>query len=748
MQLTRWKPDSEAHWILRLLKAEQLSDDRKCDEISKILGAAAPKNELLGAERLMHLAYCNKDGQSKELLESALEIATRHNAKNLGGRILMRLAMMNFREKQFTKAEEKLKLALSHATEEQDEKLMAACLLNLALTMKSTNRLYEALQYGEEARNRFVKLKHRQGFAVATQNLGAYSIQLGDIDRAKALLEEAQTKMGTSSNGLLTDLGNAAEESGDFRTALDYYKKSLAIARNDGEKGRSLSNIALAYVDLGSYQEAERVNEQARQIFLDTKNDSMLAHTKLNHARIAQAGGSHRSAEQDYSEVFRASDTANLQEEAAYRLVSLYAQLKQPQKADVTFRAANELVEQRRQSMNSDEFRLIYFSKLKPLFHDYVQFLASQKRTAEALSAADGGRARALGDSLGASVSISPVEIARRSGRTILYYSLGKQKSFLWVIRPSGITIRELTGEKEIGALVDVYNDFIRAQRKPESYAAERGKLFQEVLEPARALIGPHDKLLIIPDGPLHSINFETLPSFGEKLYLIEDHEIELAPSLRLLKDSGPSHTGANSLLAIGAPDHFPRGFADLPGAKREMAQLRQSFPPDSSTFLEGPTAGRKQLLAIALEKYSHLHFAIHAEAIASSPLDSSLILRDDLAGFRVTAREIATKKLIAELVTLSACRGAGAKAISGEGLVGLSRAFLQAGAKRVVAGLWNVSDRDSPILFEKMYAGIAEGKAPGEALQAAKLNMIHSQEYYAKPYYWGPWLMHISTVR
>ena len=752
LQSPQWKPGSNEHWIVKLLKSEQLSEEGKCQPIYSLLTPPQPENELLNAERQMHLAYCDRNKKeqaekSRGLLDAALAVAAKHNSENLMGRILMRLAVMDTSGEKLEEARRKLVLALSHAKASRDEKLIASCLLNLALVTQKENRLDEAFRYGEEARNRFAQMKHRLGFATATQNLGSYSIRLGDIERARTLLEEAQTKMGSSNHGLLSELGNAAEESGDFNVALHYYNKSLAVARDETEKGKSLSNIALAYIGLGLHDEAREANEQARQIFVNAKNDQLLLYTRLNQARLAQARG-FNTAERDYRDVFRSSDNINLQEEAAYRLVSLFAQKNQLQKAETAFRDANEFVEQQRQSLNSDDFRLVYFSKLKPLFHEYVQYLASQNLTVQALSAADGGRARALGDSLGENASLSPIAISKKSGRTILYYSLGKRKSFLWVIRPSGIEMRELAGEKEIGALVDAYKDFVHAQRKPEKTSGNRAKLFQLVLEPARSLIGPHDKLLIIPDGPLHSINFETLPSFGEKLYLIEDHEIELACSLRLLKDSTPGPAASNSLFAIGAPDRFPKGFADLPGAKREMEQLRQFFPPDRSIFLEGSAAGRKQLMGAALEKYSHLHFAIHAEAFASSPLDSSLILRDDPAGFRVTAREIAGKKLVAELVTLSACRGAGAKAISGEGLVGLSRAFLQAGAKRVVAGLWNVSDKESPILFQKMYMGMKNGKTPNEALHAAKLHMIHSQEYYAKPYYWGPWQMFVSTLR
>ena len=195
LQAPRWQPGSNEHWVLKLLKAEQLSEDRKCDVIGSILNPGIPQDELLNAERRMHLAYCNRDqpsNDSRVVLESALEVANKHKFKNLSGRILMRLGAMDHEGNRLEDAQRKFELALSQAKDSKDEKLIASCLLDLALTMQSANRLDEALHFGEEARNRFANLKHQRGFAFATRNLGSYSIRLGDIDRAKTLLEEAQ----------------------------------------------------------------------------------------------------------------------------------------------------------------------------------------------------------------------------------------------------------------------------------------------------------------------------------------------------------------------------------------------------------------------------------------------------------------------------------------------------------------------------------------------------------------------------
>jgi len=94
---------------------------------------------------------------------------------------------------------------------------------------------------------------------------------------------------------------------------------------------------------------------------------------------------------------------------------------------------------------------------------------------------------------------------------------------------------------------------------------------------------------------------------------------------------------------------------------------------------------------------------------------------------------------LHAQLVTVSACRSAGERAYSGEGLVGFAWAFLRAGASRVVAGLWDVDDRSTADLMDRLYSGIAAGDSAAQALRSAKLALLASGGNAGKPYYWGP---------
>jgi CHAT domain-containing protein len=92
-----------------------------------------------------------------------------------------------------------------------------------------------------------------------------------------------------------------------------------------------------------------------------------------------------------------------------------------------------------------------------------------------------------------------------------------------------------------------------------------------------------------------------------------------------------------------------------------------------------------------------------------------------------------------ARLVTISACYGSGTRSYAGEGLVGLSWAFLRAGAHNVIGALWEVSDDSTPRLMDTLYQGLENGQAPALALRNAKLDLLHSQSRFSKPFFWAP---------
>jgi CHAT domain-containing protein len=139
------------------------------------------------------------------------------------------------------------------------------------------------------------------------------------------------------------------------------------------------------------------------------------------------------------------------------------------------------------------------------------------------------------------------------------------------------------------------------------------------------------------------------------------------------------------------------------------------------------------------LDRFTMIHFTAHATANVESPLESAVVLSGPDTGYKLYARDVADKPLDAELVTVSACRSAGERTYSGEGLVGFAWAFLRAGARRVIAGLWDVDDRSTARLMDELYAGVQMGRGPARSLREAKLALIREGGQLANPYYWGP---------
>jgi CHAT domain-containing protein len=122
------------------------------------------------------------------------------------------------------------------------------------------------------------------------------------------------------------------------------------------------------------------------------------------------------------------------------------------------------------------------------------------------------------------------------------------------------------------------------------------------------------------------------------------------------------------------------------------------------------------------------------------------VILSPDGDSYKLYARDIVKHPLSAYLVTISACNGSGIRAYSGEGLVGLSWAFLRAGAHNVIGALWEVSDTSTPELMDKLYAGLTRGQDPAAALRAAKLSLLRSDSIYRKPFYWAPFQLYTGS--
>jgi len=466
-----------------------------------------------------------------------------------------------------------------------------------------------------------------------------------------------------------------------------------------------------------------------------------------------------------------AADTP-LRWEAQARLAKLHDDEGLPQRAEHEYRQSIDTIERARSSIDRDDLRLSFLSGGIEFYDDYIEFLVANGRSQDALRVAELSRAQTLAAGLGTSGKSAKVsrtnseleQYARRLSATFLFYWLGSKHSYLWAITPTTTACFTLPPAVEIDPAVKSYTDAVtQSNDVAESERAVGEKLYAMLVAPAQRFIPPNSRVILLPDGSLHGLNFETLiVSEPKPHFWIEDITVSTASSLTLLsggKRASSSSAGilparqqddaavsGGNLLLVGNAVQASPEFPVLRHAETEMARIQHYFPESAREVLTGPRATPAAFLASKPEKFAYVHFVTHGTASRAHPLDSALILSPQGDSYKLYARDIVKHPLSAYLVTVSACAGSGTRAYSGEGLVGLSWAFLRAGAHNVISALWEVSDASTPQLMDRLYGELSRGQDPASALRTAKLSLLKSDSVFKKPFYWAPFQLYSGS--
>ena len=244
--------------------------------------------------------------------------------------------------------------------------------------------------------------------------------------------------------------------------------------------------------------------------------------------------------------------------------------------------------------------------------------------------------------------------------------------------------------------------------------------------------------------------NFETLIApEPTPHYWIEDVVVDTASSLTLLDSASAAQPVRQKRLLLIGNAEPNKDFPALPQAAQEMRNIEKAFPESKREVLEGKEATAAAYLHSSPERFSYIHFVTHGTASVTHPLESAVILSKEGDSYKLYARDIVQHHLNANLVTISACDTSGKRNISGEGLVGLTWAFLRAGAHNVIGALWEVSDASTPQLMDTLYGELSQGKDPATALRDAKLSLLHSNDprsVFKKPFYWAPFQLYTGS--
>ena len=370
----------------------------------------------------------------------------------------------------------------------------------------------------------------------------------------------------------------------------------------------------------------------------------------------------------------------------------------------------------------------------------------------------------------------------------LLSYALGEERSFLWAVSETDVESFALPPRREIedavrrayAALSDRgVSGGDGAGADGEATAALAGLL----LGPVARLLGDR-RLAVVADGALHYLPFAALPLPGSPRsgtgqrgseVVLDRHEVVQLPSasvLAALRRSAAARPPAPGVVAVLADPVFdpadPRvaageagtgpaaaaaepaaapAFERLPTTRREAEAIAALAPPGRTLVALDFAAGRERVVAGDLRPFRAVHFATHGVLDAGNPALSGLVLsrvdergrpREGFLGLR----DLYDLRLDADLVVLSGCRTALGREVRGEGLVGLTRAFLYAGAPRVVASLWRVDDRATAELMSRFYRALwQEALPPAAALRAAQ-QALRRERRWRHPALWAGFVL------
>lgn len=370
----------------------------------------------------------------------------------------------------------------------------------------------------------------------------------------------------------------------------------------------------------------------------------------------------------------------------------------------------------------------------------------------------------------------------------LLEYSLGEARSYVWAVTRHGITPYELPAQasvKEAAAKVYKLMSTLPGAENENEFATATQELSRMVLSPVAAELNKQ-RIIVVADGALNYIPFQVLPApAAPHEPLVANYEVINTPSASILgelqREAARRQPAAKMLAAFGDPvfasnyelrkdpngkeqlaalptveterlgqalrdieiigDSFdPEAIQPLRYARRELANIRDVVAGEISVAREF-AASREELLKTDLTQYAILHFATHGLLDSKRPEISGLMLstvRPDgqpQNGF-VALQDIYQLRAPVNLVVLSACQTALGQEVRGEGLIGLTRGFMYAGASTVVASLWEVDDGATADLMKRFYANMLErDMTPASALRAAQNSF---RQEGRSPYYWA----------
>jgi CHAT domain-containing protein len=640
-----------------------------------------------------------------------------------------------------------------------------------------------------------------RGQATVMRKIGSVYLAADDFETAAANYERALELLAEVDSPrslalVLADLGALRARTGEYAPALDYFRRAGSLFDEIGDpigQTRVLSGMAdsqrlqgrlpeaLTAVETAlETSEALRIKPLSEDLRLSFFSTSTVRRLFELHIEILMAlhredgtGGYHRVA-LEVSERARARSLLDLLTESG---------------AEIRDDAAPDLLARERALQKQLN------ASVEQLEDETVGGRSRERALAQvqdALDELDRTRAAIRGQSPRYAALTQPQTLSTAQMQQslldpdtlLLEYWLGTERSYLWLVSPEELISFELAPAREIEDSVRRAHDLLKLSHRREA----RGRTQRLLCDLSRQLLAPvagklgRKRLAIVAEGALQYLPFAALPDPDstadclESAPLVVAHEITYLPSASTLAvlreererpspsglvavladpvfdaedprvvDGAPAlPTGATTALSQSSDDGGPT-FHRLPSTRDEAEAILELVPAARSYRALGFEASKETVLSGRLAGYRFLHFATHGMLNTEQPALSGLVLsQTDSAGRPVDgflrAHEIYNLDLPAELVVLGACETALGAEVKGEGLIGLSRGFMYAGASRVMVSLWQVSDRTTADLMASFYRRMLEqGLPPAAALRSAQLEIL---ERKPQPFYWAPFVV------
>jgi CHAT domain-containing protein len=620
--------------------------------------------------------------------------------------------------------------------------------------------LYErALKLQEETHDREGAIQSTNAIAVAYQNMGNPAKAITQFQLALKMARETGTERLI--NFELANLASAYGSVGRHQESVDILEKMLHDDPAMEWAALRYESLAIEYYRMGRYQQTIEAADHAITGMRAANQPGSLPDVLVWKARAEDRAGAHEAALKDTEQSLAAIEELRAHlvpsdfmkrgfAEAAQRIFSLSIQIMTA--AHQTARAFEVAEEARSRAFldllaaRSLETAQSELNPARTLADDPTleESDSTSRLGTETDSSAIWRQWTSVDTELRSPVSAQPVSFAavqstaRRLNSTVLSYWVGEDTTFVWLISPTGEVhaASSTVGIDHLRKLIGSLWPQGDAALAPDASAKEHwGELYRLLILPVEKWLPPAPGSLITiePHGPLLMLPFAALRD-AQGRYLLERFTLHYVPAISLLDFTRKEAPPARHFLLVADPAGLPNG-ADgkalpaLPGSRREVAAIARLVPVSDVKLLEGKDASEQQVRDLS-GKNSVVHFATHGIIRDDRPFDSYLALGASGAGKdrdgRLTAQEIYALRLQSDLVFLSACRS-GLGKVTGDGMMGLTRAFLYAGAPSVIASLWDVADEPTYRLVPAFYRSWLQGKSKSAALRSAQLELLRA---------------------